>query len=166
MFGGASNHARKVPWRLRGRLLFTSYRRRDTAFATGRIYDRLTDRFGKRRIIMDVHSIRAGEDFRDYVEHVLPHCRAVLAVIGPNWHIDPEADGRRYLEDPRDMVGFELACALRHGVKVVPVLIGTAQMPASDELPDALKRIPSLQAIPIRSDPDFDRDICRLMADL
>ena len=146
--------------------MFASYRRRDSADVTGRICDRLVANYGRSRIIRDVDSIPLGVDFRDYIEHVIPYCRAVLAIIGPDWHIDPVADGRRYFEDPKDMVGFELACALRHRVRVIPVLVGAMSMPRPETLPEALRPIAGLHGIEVRRDPDFHRDVDRLIAGL
>ncbi len=161
-----SHHRPKVPWLLRGKLVFASYRRRDSSDITGRICDRLVTEIGRRRLIRDIDSIPLGADFRDFIEHVIPSCRVVLALIGMDWHIEAGADGRRYFDDPKDMVGFELACALRHGVRVVPVLVGGASMPAPEALPETLRPIASLQGIAVRSDPDFHRDMDRLVAGL
>ena len=37
--------------------IFLSYRRADTRHLSGRLYDRLVDRFGRARIFMDVDSM-------------------------------------------------------------------------------------------------------------
>ncbi len=151
---------------MRGKLVFASYRRRDSADVTGRICDRLVAKYGRRKIIRDIESIPLGMDFRDYIEHVIPNCRVVLAIVGPEWQIDPVADGRRYLDDPKDLVGFELACALRHRVRVMPVMVGAARIPDPATLPEALRPITGLNGIEIRRDPDFHRDVDRLIAGL
>lgn len=164
MFKRRSDRSWRVSWRLRRRLVFTSYRRRDSADATGRICDRLVRRYGHRRVIRDVASFPLGVDFRDYIEHIIPQCQVVLAIIGPEWQVSAATDGRRWLDDPKDLVGFELACALRHGVRVIPVLVGDATIPDADSLPEALKPIAGLHGVAVRRDPDFEHDIERLIA--
>ena len=43
--------------------IFISYRRDDSAYAAGRLYDRLSARFGEENIFMDVEGLDPGEDF-------------------------------------------------------------------------------------------------------
>lgn len=148
------------------RPVFVSYRRRDAADMTGRICDRLRHELGHRQVFRDMESIPLGNDFYDCIERTIPRCRVVLAVIGSAWHICPEADGRRYLDDPKDLVGFELACALRHEVRIIPVLVGGARMPKPEDLPEPLRKLTNLQGIEIRRDPDFHRDMDLLLAGL
>ena len=149
---------------MHGTLLFASYRRNDSTFVTERICDRLVARYGRRRVILDVDSIPPGVNFRDYIEGVIPCCKAVLAIIGPGWHLDPASDGRRYFDDPQDLVGFELGVALRNKVPVIPVLVGGATPPAAETLPQELRAIAKLHAVEIRRNPDFHRDVDRMIS--
>lgn len=48
--------------------VFISYRRQDTADATGRIYDRLVQKFGRKRVFKDVDNIPLGADFREHIQ--------------------------------------------------------------------------------------------------
>src|SRR5687767_11846527 len=43
--------------------IFISYRRQDSAYPAGWLYDRLADRFGADQIFKDVDSIELGDDF-------------------------------------------------------------------------------------------------------
>lgn len=43
--------------------IFLSYRRQDCAAATGRLADRLRERFGAEHVFLDVRGIVPGEDF-------------------------------------------------------------------------------------------------------
>lgn len=166
MLDSVSHQQVNVPWLLRGKLLFASYRRQDSADVTGRICDGLVRKFGRRRVIQDIDSIPLGTDFKDYIERTIPHCRVMLAVIGPNWQIDPAADGRRYFDDPKDLVGFEIASALRHKVRIIPVLVGGASMPTAEQLPDALRPIVGIHGMQVRSGTDFHNDMQRLLRGL
>src|SRR5262249_51178840 len=51
--------------------IFISYRRQDSADITGRIYDRLTQHFGRRIVFRDVDSIPIGADFRKHLNKQL-----------------------------------------------------------------------------------------------
>ena len=48
-----------------------SYRRDDTGPVTGRLSDRLIDRYGAQSIFVDIDSIPAGVDFRHHIHTVL-----------------------------------------------------------------------------------------------
>ncbi len=45
--------------------IFISYRRDDDKYATGRLYDRLSEHFPKNRIFIDVDNLEPGADFVD-----------------------------------------------------------------------------------------------------
>jgi len=44
-----------------------SYRRADTEVMTGRIRDRLADRYGEDAVFMDIDNIPFGKDFRVHI---------------------------------------------------------------------------------------------------
>ncbi len=145
------------------RKIFVSYRRSDSADVTGRLYDRLSLRFGHRRIVKDVFAIPPGHDFLEYIEDVIPTCSHLLAVIGPNWSTGTP-DEPRSLHNPDDVVRMELTCALAHGVRIIPVLIGGVRMPQAKKLPRELRCIRTRQSVTLRPDPDFPHDAEQLMA--
>ena len=76
------------PLRAAGRI-FISYRRRDSADVTGRIYDRLVDHFGEGTVFQDVEDIPLGMDFREHIQGVVGKCDAFLAIIGNQWPTRP-----------------------------------------------------------------------------
>ena len=47
--------------------IFISYRREETAFPAGWLYDRLNDRFGEGQVFKDVDSITLGDDFVEVI---------------------------------------------------------------------------------------------------
>ncbi len=145
--------------------VFISYRREDSADITGRIYDRLVPNFGRERVFKDVDSIPLGVDFREHLGAVVSRCDVVLAIIGPKWLQVTGAKGRR-LDDTGDFVRIELEAALSRGIPVIPVLVGGAGVPAESELPAPLAAIAYRNGLPVRPDPDFHRDMDRLIAGL
>lgn len=145
--------------------IFISYRRTDSADVTGRMYDRLLQRFDRRQVFKDVDSIPLGVDFRAHLGDVVGRCSVLLAVIGPQWLTTAGPNGRR-LDDSADFVRIEIEAALARNIPVIPVLVGGAELPSERELPASLASITYRNGIAVRPDPDFHRDMDRLIAGL
>jgi hypothetical protein len=62
--------------------IFISYRREETAYPAGWLYDRLADRFGASRIFKDIDSIELGDDFVEVITRAVGSCDVLLALIG------------------------------------------------------------------------------------
>lgn len=146
--------------------IFVSYRRSDSADIAGRIYDRLTGRFGRDAIFKDVDSIPLGLDFKEYLEKQVGQCDVMLAIIGDGWLNASDSHGDKRLEDPADFVRIEIQSALEREIPVIPLLVRGAPMPGEESLPASLRKLVFRNGIPIRSDPDFHRDMDRLIAGL
>ncbi|MBS0366306.1 MAG: TIR domain-containing protein [Proteobacteria bacterium] len=144
--------------------LFISYRRSDSEAYTGRLYDRLVVQFGKDAIFKDVDSIPLGIDFRSHLSAVVSQCRAVLAVVGPHWLEARDESGARRLDNRDDFVRIELEAALAREVPLIPVLVSGAVMPTAPQLPESLADFAFRQGTAVRPDPDFHRDVDRLLA--
>jgi len=144
--------------------IFISYRRADSADMTGRIYDRLTGHFGRSAVFKDVDSIPPGMDFREHLEKAVGQCRVFLIVIGDRWLEMVNSLQENRLHDPGDFVRIELEAALGRNIPIIPLLVHGASMPVEEKLPSSLQRLSYRQAIPIRPDPDFHRDMDRLIA--
>lgn len=127
--------------------IFLSYRRQDSASATGRLADRLEDHFGPARVFHDHESILAGEDFAEAIRRAINASTVVLAVIGRDWVDAKNADGTRRLDDPQDFVRLEIEAALEAGIPVVPVLVEGAVMPTAAQLPPSLDAFSRCQAV-------------------
>jgi tetratricopeptide (TPR) repeat protein len=146
--------------------LFISYRRSDSEAYAGRLYDRLVAEFGKDQVFKDVDSIPVGADFRTHLHAVIAECRAVLAIVGTHWTDARDERDIRRLEDRDDFVRIELEMALARGIPVIPVLVSGATMPSEAQLPASLAAFAYRQSIQVRPDPDFHRDVDRLLASL
>jgi hypothetical protein len=130
------------------RHVFISYRRSDTASGYASwIYDRLTEAFGSGSVFMDMDSLPPGVDFVERIEASLAAADVMLVLIGPGWLHATSGSGERRLDDPGDVVRTEVASALRAGVRVIPLLIDSAQMPDPRQLPDDLKPLARRQAL-------------------
>ena len=142
--------------------IFISYRRSDSRDVTERIYERLIDSFGRRRVFKDVDSIPAGTDFRQELKKSLSECQVMLVVIGTNWLAPAFAGQLPRLFEEADYVRLEIEEAMSRGIPVLPVLVNGGQLPKQDELPETLNDLPFKQAVAIRHDPDFSPDTQRL----
>jgi hypothetical protein len=121
--------------------IFISYRRQDSGGQAGRIYDRLSPRFGATNVFMDVDTLRPGVDFVRVLQDAVSSCDVLLAVIGRTWLTTADDDGKPRLENHEDFVRVEIAMALAIGIYVIPVLVGGASMPRSSELPADLVQL-------------------------
>ena len=145
--------------------VFISYRRTDSVTITGRIYDHLMRAFGDENVFKDVDDIPLGADFRATLDREVSGCDVLLAVVGQTWVSTLDPAGARRLENPDDFVRIEIAAGLRRDhVLVVPVLVNGAAMPSSIDLPPDLQELAYRNAAIIRDDPDFRRDMERLIA--
>jgi hypothetical protein len=86
-----------------------------------------------------------------------------LAFIGDQWLTLTDRTGRRRIDDPQDWVVQEISAALQRGLRVIPVLVEGAEMPAGAELPSLLAPLVNRQALPLRHS-SFSADMTRLMA--
>ena len=143
--------------------IFISYRRTDSADVTGRIYDRLITKFGRDAVFKDVDSIPLGLDFKEYLDNQVGECNVLLAIIGDRWLEASDSTGKKRLEDPNDFVRIEIESALQRDIPVIPLLVRDAKMPSEESLPSSLRKLVYRNGTPIRSDPDFHRDMDRLI---
>jgi hypothetical protein len=104
------------------------------------LYDQLVQRFGEDKVFKDLDSMMPGADFAHVIEETVTSSDALLAVIGSEW-LSPR------LEDPDDWVRLEIAHALAGDVRVVPVLVEGAKMPAPSDLPDDLSGLSHRHAV-------------------
>lgn len=145
--------------------LFLSYRRDDSAAHAGRLRDALADRFGADAVFQDVVTIGAGEDFTVAVDRALDASDALLVVMGPGWVGAKDPEGRPRLHDEHDYVRFEVARALERDLRIIPVLVGGAAIPAPRDLPAELRPLVNRQAVHL-DDATWHHDVEGLLRSL
>lgn len=146
--------------------IFLSYRRADSRDVVERLYERLSESFGKGTVFKDVDSIPAGVDFRETLHNALGKSSALVVIIGQGWLQAKNASGVRRLLLANDYVRMELKEAFQRKIKVIPVLIHDAALPKTADLPEDLHPLAYQQALRIRPDPDFSSDVARLIRTL
>ena len=140
--------------------IFISYRRQDSAYPAGWLYDRLAEQYGSEKVFKDVDSIELGDDFVETITNAVGSCDILLALIGQEWLDIAGADGTRRLDDPDDFVRLEIQAALEREVLLIPILVDGATMPRGDQLPPsiaALVRRHALELSPHRFRADTER---------
>lgn len=140
--------------------VFISYRRSEAAAYAGRLYDRLAARFGKERVFVDTENVGWGEDFVEAITSAAESCAVMIALISREW--SRGAGGR---EEVDDYVRLEVATALGRKIRVIPILIQGASMPAPKELPEDLSPLVRRNAL-VLSDTRWERDVEDLMKSL
>jgi hypothetical protein len=144
------------------RSVFISYRRRDSGHIAGRIYDRLVKAFGDKQVFYDVDSPMLGIDFREHIREKVSSSAVCIAVIGTQWN-PLGASGQPRLSEAQDRVRIEIELALERGIPVIPVLVDGAEVPAEKDLPQSIAGLAYRNAAKVRYDPDFHRDMDRLV---
>ncbi|HMF20566.1 MAG TPA: TIR domain-containing protein [Pseudolabrys sp.] len=127
--------------------IFINYRRGDDAGNTGRVCDRLRESFGSQQLFLDVDNIAPGLDYTQVLNQRVSECDVMLSIIGKGWIDARDASGMRRLDKPDDPVRLEITSALSQSKRVIPILVGGAQMPERDELPEAIKALATRNAV-------------------
>jgi TIR domain len=142
--------------------IFISYRRDETDFPAGWLYERLAAHFGPEQVFKDVDSIELGDDFAEVIADAVGACDVLLVLIGVHWLTITDEAGRRRLENSDDFVRLEIEAALQRKVRIIPILVGRATMPRADQLPASLGKLVYRQALAL--DPNrFEADTSRLI---
>ena len=118
--------------------IFISYRRSDTKWAAGRLYDRMVAALGAENVFLDVTNIEPGRDFIQEIEDVVGSCDVLLALIGRDWLAGSSEKGTRRIDGTRDLIHVEVATALKRNIRVIPILIDGAILPEETDLPQDL----------------------------
>ena len=142
--------------------IFISYRRQDAAPYAGRLYDDLAEHFGDDHVFIDIEAIEVGADFEQVIVETIEGADVLLAVVGPQWVTATDEHGRRRIDVEDDFVRRELEVALNGAVRVIPVLVQDAQMPAADDLPPSVAAFCRRQAM-VMSDRRWRAEVAELI---
>jgi TIR domain len=144
---------------------FINYRRDDAGPEARLIANALRQSLSPASVFMDTEGIDAGDEWPQRIRSALDRSRYVIVVVGPKWlHAGMDRWGRRRIDCENDWVRQEIVHALRDENKtVIPVLIGGAEMPPPEALPNDVAPVTSLQHIVLRRDY-WDHDIKLLTA--
>ena len=119
------------------RKIFISYRRHGdtTAGYAGQIHSFLESKLGPDTVFRDLDSLVPAIKWREKIEEALAECDLALVLVGPQFN-PPGKDGRPRLDDPDDVLRFEIARALAlDHVAVLPVLFDVDEWPPRQPFP-------------------------------
>lgn len=142
--------------------IFISYRREDSSATAQILHDQLSTWFVRNKVFFDLQDIAPGDDWKKLLTERLADYDIVLVVIGPAW-LTALAD--REARSDNDFVRWEIAEALRQKKRVIPVLVDSATLPGSEQLPSDIAALGRLQFETLHRDTR-DRDIAALAAAL
>jgi len=130
--------------------IFINYRGDDSGTAAALVDHEMEAWFGRDQVFVDYRSIPVGVDFAEELLGRLRTCSVLLAVMGPRWLTVTDAAGRRRIDDPADWVRREIAEALSHGLRVIPVLLDDVKLPTEADLPENIAGLSRRQRVPLR----------------
>lgn len=145
--------------------VFLSYRRADPWAAANvhRLRDVLVEHYDKDDVFLDEDAIPPGVDFAAEIDKAVLQADVLLVLIGDQW--------TAILEDKRgdkdDFVRLEIESALRAGLLVIPLLIGSStEMPRKDQLPHEIANFAGINAAPLDTGRDFRIHANRLIDEM
>ena len=111
---------------------------------------------------MDLDSIEAGLEFDDVIREAVTSCSVLVALIGRQWTTINDDEGNRRLDNPDDLVRFEIQAALERDKRVIPVLVDGAKPLRQDQLPLGIQKLARLNALEL-SYSRYEYDANRLL---
>ena len=72
-------------------------------------------------------------------------------------------EGGARIRDPQDLVRYEIKSALSRALRIIPVLVNDARMPAAADLPEEIAPLHECNAVELRH-ARFDDDFAHLVA--
>jgi TIR domain len=124
--------------------VFISYRRGDAAYAATRIQQQLQRALPHLSIFID-REMPGGEAWAQRLDQALAQCRIVVVLIGSDFV--SEFERRAAIPDETDYMRRELETAIDLKKWLVPVVLGSGDMPARQRLPEKLQALTGAQAV-------------------
>lgn len=146
--------------------VFISYRRSDSAWASGRLADYLKSKFRDEDIFFDTRNIGLGENFVEAIRRQINASNILLVIIGASWLTVSDWDsGKRRLDDIGDYVRLEISTAFENNLIVIPILLDGVEMPSIDYLPEDISELAYRNAGYLSSS-NFYTDVTRIVDSL
>ena len=152
-------------WR-HSRMIFISYRIKDSNDLVDRLATDLMAEFGADAVFRDTSRLKGGDEWPEVIEQQARDCQVMLVAIGSIWHSvqieTGKLKGYLRLHDKKDWVRREIAIGLKAGKIVIPVLLNDAELPDAEWLANfGLRKLHSKQAEPLRTKL-YDHDLKNL----
>lgn len=131
--------------------IFVSYREVDTGGICPVVAQWLAAEYGPAAVIRDVSPSLVGEAYRSELETIFRQGVVVALLVGPTFVSAASAAGSQFLALPSDRVRIELETALTLSRPIVPLLIDDTPPLSPERLPDSLRQLATIAALPLHS---------------
>ncbi len=111
---------------------------------------------------MDIETLVSGREFEKEIKKAVSECRVLIAMIGEQWLDIKDEEDKRRLDNKKDFVRLEIETALEQGKTVIPIFLGTAELPKEEKLPGNLKKLLGKQIAKLRPE-QFRYDMALLI---
>jgi len=139
--------------------IFISYRRRGDPDKVDHLATILRTSFGQKQVFLDVGGIEGASKWPQALHRQLASTGAMVALLHKEWAYETKkGSDKRRIDDPNDVVRYEISQALANNIPVLPVLLDGAPMPEPDQLPPDLKALWLFQGMPLQSGERFAQD--------
>lgn len=145
--------------------VFISYRRADSSAASRWLYDAIQRTFGPDSVFMDTEAIRVSAEWPKAIHRGLQQATHLIAVIGPQWLRVTDDYGRRRIDRDDDWVRTEIADALTHRKRLLPVVFEPDGMPRAEALPEEIQKLGYIQPFELRNDR-WETDLSLMVREL
>jgi O-acetyl-ADP-ribose deacetylase (regulator of RNase III) len=145
--------------------VFINFRGRDHAGYAALLDRELSGRFGAGSVFLSSRSIVPGDDFVTQILSNVRNSTVLLAIIGPDWMAHGKDYGPIAFGGTADWVHREIAEALAEGVRVIPVLVEGALMPAEGALPSDIAALSRCQYLRLHH-RNIAHDISRILEEV
>lgn len=148
--------------------IFVAYRQPYNSPVAGRIYDRLTDRFGRELLgrdqILRSDAIEGTGALRNSrLRDAMQQCQVVVVILAPYWGDSEEPAGTSLLQDPDDPIRIAIEVALQRRSHLLPILVNGFLMPTDDTLPESIADLAGKNALELDTGRRFDDDMYRIL---
>lgn len=141
--------------------IFINFRAQDEPGYAALLDRELSRSFGRAAVFFAGTSISPGDDFMARLDEGVRRAVVLLAVIGPRWLSATHSSGRRYLDRDDDWVRREIAQAISHDIRVIPILVGDTERLTDVPLPRDIGALSRCQYLRLRHD-NVDYDLARI----
>jgi len=145
--------------------VFISYRANDEPFAAALIDRELSAHLGSYQVFRASKSIQPGDNFELALLRSVRASSVLLAVIGCRWLATMNSRVQPRLYDEPDWAHREIAEAMLHRVRVIPILVGNTDPPRATEIPADIAALATCQYLRLRY-RDIAYDLARLIDEL
>lgn len=144
--------------------IYAAYRRDNTHPDVERVLESLVRAHGAAAVVRAT-PIATSDTYRTTVENTMRECAGVVVIAGPEFDSEPDALGRRRLDNPEDPLRIEIESALKvKKMMVIVALVGGYFLPDAKLLPRSLRPLTRRGTINVGAFDSVENDLGYLNA--